>query len=421
MKEKIGFIGLGKLGLPCAAAISVEAQVEVFGYDLNPKVSEYVASSKIPYIEALCENYLERAKIHVLDSVEDVVANSSIIFLAIQTPHDSRLEGTSPISNEELSDFDYSYLEEAARSIKSSLLKMPNKEVLVVVISTVLPGTMRNRILPILEEVIDRVSFCYNPFFIAMGQTISDFLNPEFVLIGTDDLKAGMRLEKLYSQIHSAPVRIMQIESAELTKVAYNTFIGFKIVFANTMREITQSRGGNVDEVTSALSMASSRLMSGKYMSAGMGDGGGCHPRDQIAMSWLANEANLSSDVFGFLATARDNQSQRQADELISLAKKHSLPIVILGLAYKAGINLTVGSPSLLLLNQLEAKGINAKTYDPYIGGKSDFLETPSIFFIATNHEEFKEFVFPPNSVIVDPWGNIANTGLDQIVIRPGR
>ena len=119
-----------------------------------------------------------------------------------------------------------------------------NRETLVAIISTVVPGTVRRYIRPAVSPLL---RLCYNPFFIAMGTTMRDFLQSEFVLLGVDDAKTAKRMAALYGTVTDAPVLQMSIESAELTKVAYNTFIGMKIVFANTLMEIChKSPGANV-------------------------------------------------------------------------------------------------------------------------------------------------------------------------------
>jgi UDPglucose 6-dehydrogenase len=420
LKDVIGFIGLGKLGLPCAAAMSVSANVKVVGYDINPAIGEYIRSSHVPYLEDQCDEYLSQADIEFTQNLDDVVSRASMIFLAVQTPHEPRFEGVTPVPDD-LSDFSYAHLESAIDALADSLRRYPEKKVLISVISTVLPGTMRTLVLPKIQEFEGRVTFCYNPYFIAMGTTISDFLNPEFVLIGSDDSLSAKKLEAFYSHIHNSPCSIMKIESAELAKVAYNTFIGFKIVFANSLSEITQVRGGDVDEITNALAGANVRLMSGKYMSAGMGDGGGCHPRDQIAMSWLARETNLSADIFGWLAKARDAQTKKQAQLIIEKASETGLAPVILGESYKPDINLTVGSPSKLLQSFLFESGQDFSVYDPFVYPESELTEEPALFFVATNHKIFKSLELPSGSIVIDPWGNATKKSDGVQTIRPGR
>lgn len=419
-RASVGFIGLGKLGLPCAAAVSASTGNPVFGFDLDSRIDNYIHERKLPYVENLAEEFLEKGDVRFESSPSAVVQKSDIVFLAIQTPHQPRFEGSAPVPDD-TEDFDYSFLVSAVKSVVDSLLSLPEKEILLVVISTVLPGTMRRLVLPLLEPVKEQVSLCYNPFFIAMGNTIEDFLNPEFVLIGSDDRNAAKELANFYSSIHSAPARLMQIESAELTKVAYNTFIGFKIAFANTLGEIVQVRGGDVDEVTSALASANERLMSPKYMSAGMSDGGGCHPRDQIAMSWLAKDANLSSDIFGFLARSRDSFSKSQAIMIQRLSVEHGLRVCLLGLSYKKNIGLTVGSPAKLLSVFLTELGVVHDIFDPFVFPDASLSDEPQLFFVSTNHDVFHSLHLPEGSVVIDPWGNSVRSHDGISVIRPGR
>jgi UDPglucose 6-dehydrogenase len=421
--ERIGFIGLGKLGLPCAAAMQVKTGKKLVGYDINPEVADYLAQAKVPYMEAEIEHYLEKAKIEFASSIEQVVASSDVIFIAVQTPHDPLFEGVTEVP-EETADFDYSYLTSSVEAVAEALVKFPEESVDIVVISTVLPGTMRRTIIPILEPLGQRVTFFYNPYFIAMGSTIPDFLTPEFTLVGTDvDAKTSAPLVSLYEDIHDAEVRLMKVESAELTKVAYNTFIGFKIVFSNYIGEITDATGGDSDEVLSALTQATDRLFSGKYLSAGMADGGGCHPRDQIAMSHLAMRENLSADPSGWIAQARDAQTRRQRDIILQNSERYKLPVCLMGLAYKKDVNLTIGSPALLLRSMLEKMGVSVDSFDPIVDPSKNFPEDPKVFFISTNHSFFKQVIFPSGSVVIDPWGSAttADSQSDVVLIRPGR
>ena len=417
----IGFVGLGKLGLPCALAVSSKLGEVVYGFDLNNKIAGFIESKSVPYLEAEVDEYFKSAQIQFCKDLDYLVQQTEIIFVAVQTPHEKSFEGTTPVPTEK-KDFDYTYLESSVKSLCNSIKRTGKRNVLITVISTVLPGTMRDRILPIIETVKDLdVEFCYNPFFIAMGTTISDFLNPEFVLIGSNKPDSSRRLENFYSKFLSAPTQNMSIESAELTKVAYNTFIGFKIVFANTIAEICAVRGGDSDQITQALAKAGTRLMSPKYLSAGMADGGGCHPRDQIAMSWLAQDAKLSTDLFGYLAEARDAQTNRQANLILEYSKLNDLPIVILGKSYKADINLTVGSPALLLAHFLVKLKAEFTHFDPTIDEDNPPLDNPACYFVATNHTVFKNYRFPNNSIVIDPWGNVVQNQTGVKIVRPGR
>jgi UDPglucose 6-dehydrogenase len=417
---KVGFIGLGKLGFPCAVALEQIGGHEVRGYDVNPNVSQILDSRVAPYIERDFPEYLSKTKLQLESSIESLVNWAEIIFIAVQTPHEELYEGSTPVPDSKM-DFDYSILESAIKDVSNALNKNSQVNPLVVVISTVLPGTMRKVVIPHLASQREQVRFCYNPYFIAMGTTIPDFLAPEFVLVGTVREEDGKILENLYSTIHNAPVKQMQIESAELTKVAYNTFIGFKIVFANALAEITSIRGGNVDEITEALSIATTRLMSGKYLRAGMADGGGCHPRDQIAMSWLADDAGLSVDIFGWLARARDSQTKRQAEIIKKYFLESNLPICLLGWSYKPDTSLTIGSPARLLGSFLESDSISYTVFDPYVFPDIALPKKPYVFFVSTNHAKFLQLDLPAGSIVIDPWGMKDSWGKEVRLISPGR
>jgi UDPglucose 6-dehydrogenase len=412
-------IGLGKLGLPCVLAMEKYTGHEFYGYDISSQTIEKIRNRKVTYWEEGVNDLLSSTKINICDSIEQMVTNCDIIFIAVQTPHEKNFEGRTPMPTEQ-KNFDYSYLKDVADEIATAMQKNHKADPLIVVISTVLPGTMRGEIFPILSKAKRKIRFAYNPYFIAMGTTIWDFLNPEFILIGVDDENDGKVLENFYDFINAKKM-VMQIESAELTKVSYNTFIGFKIVFANIISEITEKVGGNPDQVTAALSIATNRIMSGAYMTSGMGDGGGCHPRDQIAMSWLAKELNLSSDLFEFLARARDAQTDKFAELIKYYSELKSMPACILGVAYKANSPLDVGSPARLLEFYLAEKRVSYKIYDNWVDTDSTLPVEPHIFFVGVRHKEFREITLPSGSIVIDPWGFVQNAGPNVQILKVGR
>lgn len=393
---RIGFVGLGKLGLPCAVAIALK-QHDVMAYDV---IADLMNKNPRPYRETGPNGqepfnpFLENSTIR-FGHLEEVVSHSEIIFVAVQTPHDAAYEGVTRLQAQPM-DFDYQYLTNAIREIAA----VAKRDIVVSIVSTVLPGTIRRHVSSIKGP---RTRLCYNPFFIAMGTTMHDFLSPEFVLLGVDDGDAAVRMESFYGTITNAPICRMSIESAELTKVAYNTYIGLKIAYANLLMEICHKiPGANIADVSRTLKHAHKRLISAQYMEGGMGDGGGCHPRDNIAMSWLARQLTLSHDLFENLMTARENQTEW----LANLMCEHDLPKAIIGYSFKAASNLTVGSSALLLRAILEERGIHPFLYDPHVDGFCCDLASmkPHVFLIGAKHPEFLKQTFPPGSVIIDPW-----------------
>lgn len=393
---KIGMIGLGKLGLPVALAIESKGH-DVMGYDVNPKIADYLSEKAIPYREEGVSELLQTTKLK-LGTVDEVVSHADLVFVAVQTPHDPRFEGIAELPKDR-ADFDYTYLREAVSSVAESAERQ-NILTRLVVISTVLPGTIDREIKPLLGE---HIRLFYNPSFIAMGTTVQDFLHPEFTLIGSD-YGLALTLNNFYKTIHDKTVFTTDIKTAELTKVAYNTFIGMKIVFANTMMEICHKTGANCDDLTEALSLARRRLVSNAYLCGGMGDGGGCHPRDNIAMSWLARNVRLSHDIFSDLMLAREDQSRWLSRLIEEEHRKSRLPIVILGKAYKPETNLIVGSPALLLAEQLRESFLEFEHMDPFVDCVKDVGGKPRLYFIATKHEIFAQLQYGKDSVVIDPW-----------------
>ena len=418
----IGFVGMGKLGLPSALAIESKGHT-VVGYDINPDVAEYIKAGKIPYMEQGVSELLADTSIRMLPLAE-VLQLSEIVFVPVQTPHDPLYEGVTRLPDT-TADFNYTYLKDACRSISDELEKL-GEDRIVVIISTVLPGTIKREIKPLLSK---RVKLCYNPFFIAMGTTVSDFLHPEIVLFGVDDKEAVAKAKEFYRTITSAPFHEMSIVNAELVKVNYNTYISMKINFANNLMEVChkmREHGADVDVVVDALSDCNRRIISPAYMRGGMPDGGGCHPRDNIALADFAKRFSLSNDIYTEGMVVREHHIKWFAD---MMRKYEDMPKVILGKSYKPETNLTVGSPSVRLYNELVsphdgASPIPVTMWDPYADAGSKIpteLAEPSVFFVGTRHEQFRSFDYPRGSVVIDPFGYVNEQDDGVTLVRIGR
>lgn len=382
----------------------------VMGHDINPAVmqKEHCAyREQGPHGEPSLEPFLQNSGL-MFGSVSEVVDHADIIFVAVQTPHIEKFEGITPLPDERV-DFDYTHLLGAVAEISEEIGRA-RRDIALVIMSTVLPGTVRSKVVPLTNEY---VKLCYSPSFIAMGTAMRDFLDPEFTILGVWDENAADLVERYFKTIHSKPIYRTTVDNGELIKVAYNTFLGLKIAFVNTLMEIChKTEGTDVDSVTDALKLATDRLISPKYMTAGMGDGGGCHPRDNIAMSWMARKLDLSYDLFESLMLARE----KQAGWLTELMCQHRLPKVILGKAYKPESTIELGSPSLLCQYLLEEQGHEVTMYDPYIDPERPVFGA-AVFLIGTKHPCFETFEFPEGSVVIDPWRYIS--GRDGITVIP--
>ena len=416
--SRIGFIGLGKLGLPVALVFESKGH-KVVGYDVNPEVSRYLEEKKIPFYEKGIQPYLDRTKIKIMP-MSQVIKSSELIFMPVQTPHDPQYEGSTRIPLDR-KDFDYSYLIQAIKDVAAECAEQ-KKHIYLAVISTCLPGTFEREIKPILNEYIHYV---YTPQFIAMGTVIDDILNPEFILTGIDDRdyfsekSPDLVMDKFWSTIygedHDIPTVETDVTTAEGVKVSYNTYITLKTVLANTWGELSAKLGMNFGDIYRAWAASDRRLLSTKYLKAGMGYGGGCHPRDNIALSFIADKIGLSHNIFDDLMRAREGHAEWLAN--VAMEFSGGLPILMLGRAFKPETNIETGSPSILVANIIREKG---GTVDHVEDAEEEQMGDYPCIFIGTSHNRYKQYEFPKGSTVVDPFGIIPDQR-DVTVIRLGR
>lgn len=406
---KVGIAGMGKLGLPVGLAIESRGH-EVYGYDVRPEPYEYIEKREIPYQEEGVPELLEKTNIKMVKELGELVVNSDIIFCPVQTPHEKRFEGATRLP-EDRADFDYRYLTKAVKDIAETSRSI-GKTTTLSVISTCLPGTYEREIKPVLNENIDYV---YNPHFIAMGTTVKDYLNPEFVLCGTEDGQKHDKLSEFYESIHGEDKTFFtDITTAEGIKVFYNTIITAKTVLGNAMGEMSEKLGMDADTIYRALSKATDRIISPHYLKSGMSDGGGCHPRDNIALSYIAEKIGMSHNIWEDLMQAREAYEEWHADLAIETSKQSELPLIVLGKAFKPDTNIETGSPSVLMVNLIREKEYPVQHYE----FPEEFQK--AVYFIGTQHNRYRGFPFPKGSVVIDPFNYIPETpGID--IRRLGR
>ena len=274
----------------------------------------------------------------MMPTIKDVVEGRDIVFVAVPTPHDPDYDGRAPTAHLNPKDFNY----DIVKDVLAEANKHMTQDQLLVLISTVLPGTTRKQFV----DLVPNTRFVYNPYLIAMGSVAWDMVNPEMVMIGTEDGSAtgdAKQLVDFYKTIMENDPRyeIGTWDECECIKVFYNTFISAKIGLVNMIQDVAQQQGNiNVDVVTDALAKSTMRIMGPQYMKAGMGDGGGCHPRDNIALRYMAEELNLGYDLFDSIMNAREIQAKNIALELVQHANEHNMQIVIHGKAYKPNVEI---------------------------------------------------------------------------------
>lgn len=402
---KVGFIGIGKLGMACAEVMS--EKYDVTGYDIHPKTSD---------------------KIKISGHLRGAVEGKDIVFVAVQTPHDPMYDGSRPITHLKNVDFDYSIVEKVLEEVNV----WAHPEQLVVLISTVLPGTVRGR----LRDKIRLARFIYNPYLIAMGSVEWDMVNPEMVIIGTEDGDVTTDAKELidfYKPLMQNEPRyeVGTWDEAECIKVFYNTFISAKIGLVNMIQDVAVKQGNiNVDVVTDALAKSSMRIMGPKYMTAGLGDAGPCHPRDNIALRFLAEKLDLGYDLFDAIMHAREKQAKLMAEAICQQAELYDLPVYIHGKAYKPDVAYLEGSYSLLVGHYCKEFGFDPVYIDPLTEGKFDgsvkgvvlLAHNRRITYGYAGEENVQELYcgIADGSVIVDPWRQYTTSNPNVKVIHYG-
>ena len=372
-KTKIGFIGLGKLGMPCAEAM-VKKGFGVAGFDIIHKTSEHI---------------------DIRDSIKSVVEDRDIVFVATPTPHEDGYDGRTPTSHLPVKDFNYT----AVKQVLSACDKHMRPEQTLVLISTVLPGTTRREFAPL----VTNTKLMYNPYLIAMGTVADDMVNPEMIMIGSKNGMSGKNcrirselLESFYNQVCENMPRVEcgTWEEIEAMKIFYNTFISNKIALVNMIQDVAHKLGNmNVDTVTQALAKSTQRIVSPAYMKAGMGDGGACHPRDNIALRWLAKELDLGYDMFETIMTAREKQAENMALAILT----HGKNVYFTSDSYKPGLNMPDGSSSLLLQHYVIKHG----------GQIVNGVDTP-VEVVVRIHES-DQVSADDSTIIFDPWRTYPN------------
>jgi UDPglucose 6-dehydrogenase len=389
--KKVAMIGVGKLGQDCAEVMA-EAGNDVVGYDIEPRFPIF----PMKY------------------TIEEAVKDRDIIFIAAPTPHDSIYGGETPTSHLPNKDFDYTIVTDILNEVNQHV----TKNQLVVLISTVLPGTVRN----ILEPCITNARFIYNPYLIAMGTVKWDMVNPEMVIIGTEDgsitgdASELIDFYKVFMQ-NEPRYEVGTWDEAESIKIFYNTFISTKIALVNMIQDVAEANGNiNVDVVTTALAKSTHRIMGPAYMKAGLGDAGACHPRDNIALRYLADRLDLGYDLFDSIMTAREVQAERMALKCLEYGKN----VTIIGKAYKPKVPYTNGSASMLIGYYIEQHGGTVRYYDRNTGDNDMQSDWSTVYLIGYWDTFVEDILFNPSTTVIDPWRRLTNVQHQGKIVHYG-
>ncbi|OGX15667.1 MAG: hypothetical protein A2166_02740 [Omnitrophica WOR_2 bacterium RBG_13_41_10] len=417
--KKISVFGLGKLGL-CIAACFADKNYKVTGVDIDKDKIDAINRGESPVQETALAQLIKKCKnnLTATNDYRKAVKNSDITFVVVATPS----EADGAFSNKQL--------EEVLKQIAISL-KDKRAYHLVAITSTVMPGTTEHVAKFILEDLSGKIcgkdfGLAYNPEFIALGTVIHDFLNPDFVLIGETNKKDGDILRDLYKKIYENTPKIARMSTinAEIAKISLNCYITTKITFANSLAAICeQMPGANAEVITKVIGL-DSRIGS-KYFKPGLGYGGPCFPRDNVAFAAFARKVGQRAKLAEMVDEVNRDQALRIVVRIKELTKdikkpRNKIKIGILGLSYKPNTPIIEDSQAVDITEYLVNEGYRIRVYDPmamdyargifgdeveYTKNVNDCLKGTDIGVIATSWDEFKDLSFEginKNFIILD-------------------
>jgi UDPglucose 6-dehydrogenase len=425
--KTISIIGLGKLGA-CMAAAYADKGFKVIGVDLNQNYVDAINNNEPPVTEPQLAEYLKQGKTNLTATTDTVAAvnKSEITFIIVPTPSDANGE------------FSTMYAEKTCEKIGEALKRKKGYH-LVVLTSTVLPGASQNKIIPVLEKFSGKkcgydFGYCYNPEFIAIGTVIKNLLNPDFFLIGEFNKKSGKILTEFYSKAcdNNAPLELMSIPSAELTKISVNAYVTTKITFANMIAEIAEKiPGADAEEVLRA--MGKDKRIGSNYLKIGLGFGGPCFPRDNVAFTRMAQNLNCDAPISKTTHDYNEKMVDRIAKIIIANAKPGQT-IGFLGIAYKNDTPVVEESHALKIAKKLidlkykilvhEPAGhehVKKEFHEEILREKlEELIEEADIYFLSipnknlTQAEHLKKM---EGKTIIDPWGILKNNNFSSSTI----
>jgi UDPglucose 6-dehydrogenase len=415
--EPVSVVGLGKLGLPLACCFATKLQT--IGVDVNAEVVSAVNDGRAPWSEPRLGELLAahggRSLRATLDHREAIEA-TGITFVLVPTP--SNPDGG----------FSNAILLQALTSLAEALGGSRKPSHLFVVSSTVMPGTIERELVPAIESASGRKAgdgfeVCYDPDFVALGETVKGFFNPELIIIGETNEAAGERVARVHRAVcqNTPHIARMSIASAEVAKVALNAYITLKITFANHLANICERvPGADVDAITQAVGTDS--RISRKYFTGGMAFGGTCFPRDTFAFKKLSTSVGVGSPLMEATEEINDLQTARLV-EVVRACRTGGGAVGVAGVAFRRDTPVITGSPAVELIERLLADDVRVIAFDPlahevarvkfgnaieYAASLEDCLADSEVVAVTHRSREFKHtleaYVSDHPITIVDCW-----------------
>ncbi|MDH0625087.1 GDP-mannose 6-dehydrogenase [Pseudomonas chengduensis] len=370
---RISIFGLGYVGAVCAGCLSARGH-DVIGVDISANKIDLINNGKSPIVEPgleeLLQQGLRQGRLRGTTDVAAAVLESDVSFICVGTP--SKKNG----------DLELNYIEGVCREIGMAM-RDKNERHTVVVRSTVLPGTAKNVVLPILEDCSGKkagVDFglAVNPEFLRESTAIKDYDFPPMTVIGELDKASGDLLASIYEEL-DAPIIRKDIEVAEMIKYTCNVWHAAKVTFANEIGNIAKAVGVDGREVMDVVCQDHKLNLSKYYMKPGFAFGGSCLPKDVRALNYRAGSLDVEAPLIGSLMRSNAAQVQKAFD---IIASHDSRKVALLGLSFKAGTDDLRESPQVELAEMLIGKGFDLSIYDRNVeyarvhGANKEYIES---------------------------------------------
>jgi GDP-mannose 6-dehydrogenase len=351
----ISIFGLGYVGAVSAGCLASEGHM-VVGVDPNATKVDLINRGQAPIVEKdigeLIAASVAAGRLRATTSVKDAVQSSELSLICVGTP--SQLNGN----------LDLSYVRRVCEEIGQALRDKTSFHV-VVARSTMLPGSMRNVVIPTLEQASAKragVDFgvCNNPEFLREGTAVYDYHHPPKTVVGETDTQAGERLMQLYAHMDAPMVRT-SVEIAEMVKYADNNWHALKVAFANEIGNLCKALGIDGREVMDIFCQDTKLNLSSYYMKPGFAFGGSCLPKDVRALTYKARSLDLDLPVLNAILPSNQRQIQRAIEMVTAKGKRK---VGVLGFAFKAGTDDLRESPMVDVIEHLLGKGYELRLYD---------------------------------------------------------
>ncbi len=355
----ISVVGLGYVGAVCSACFANEGH-NVIGMDIDKVKVDLINSGKAPIVEKDLEDYISRnvneGRLKATTNLKEAIDNSDITIISVGTPSEAN------------GNINLQYIKEAAKAIGEKLKEKDSFHI-VSMRSTVLPGTGKNVVIPIIEEISGKkagVDFGYvsNPEFLRESTAIWDFYNPPKTVVGAMDENSYKTFRELYSFLN-APYFEVEIEVAEMIKYADNSWHATKVTFANEIGMICKKLNIDSHKVMDVFCADTKLNISSYYMKPGFAFGGSCLPKDVRAITYKAKSVDATTPLLNSLMPSNEYQIKRIYNEFVKPLK--SKKVAILGISFKPNTDDLRESPILELTEMLIGKGYKIKIYDPNV------------------------------------------------------